>query len=154
MKKTILSVSLFFISLTFYGQNFTKISTIKLVTLEDHKKAEGDVLQCADFLLKTPVKPETENRLIASQFIIKWMSGTHHMFNFGANASKLTKGSPDLLVMYFTCMTKVALTNPEKKLSDAEMYEQASLLLAKYCADKKNKLKPSKKLKKIIRTFN
>lgn len=154
MKKLLLTTALLFISVNFYAQDFKKNENIKLESLDDYKKAEPDVLKCADFLLRTPIKPETANRLNALAFVVKWMSGTNYTFNVDSQAMDLTKGDDNLFGMYMVCMTKVALTNPDKKLTNDEMYKQASTVLAKYCAEKKNKLKPSRKLKKIIKSLN
>lgn len=154
MKKLLISVTLLFISQHFYAQDFDKIANIKFAKIEDYKKAESDVLKCAEFLFRTPTQPETDNRMLAQAFIIKWMSGTSYTFRIDKEASDLTKGDHNLLAMYLAAMTKVVLSRPDEKISDKKMFEEASTLLALYCANKKNKLKPSRKLKKIIKTLN
>ncbi len=154
MKKALPILLFLFISVQFYAQDFTKIATINFETIEDYKNAEPDVLKCVDFLFRTPSKPDTDNRKLAKAFIIKWMSGTTHKFNIDTDAADLTAGDPGLLAMYLTAMTKVALSNPNETISAKKMFEKASILLAVYCANKKNKLRPSRKLKKIIKTLN
>jgi hypothetical protein len=134
------------------SQDFHKISKAEFASLEDYKKAEPDVLKVANFLFNTPNKPETYNRAVAFAYILKWMEGTDaYTFSIGEEAMKVTKGNQDLLGMYFAGLTKTALDHPEKKLSDTEMHEKTTQLLAQYCADKSNKLKPNKALKKEIK---
>ena len=63
----------------------------------------------------------------------------------------VTKGNDDLLALYFAGLTKVALDNPGKKLTNKELHDKTVELMAKYCAKKENKLKPNRALKKIIK---
>jgi hypothetical protein len=134
------------------AQDFNKIANMKLETLEDYKKAEPDVLKLANFVFKTPSKPETMNRMLAFQFILLWMEGTDaYTFRLGEDTLAVTDQNEDLLGMYLAGITKVALENGDTKLSDAEMHEKTTQLLAEYCSKKENKLKPSKALKKVIK---
>lgn len=49
-------------------------------------------------------------------------------------------------------MTKVVLENTGEKLNDDQVYEQAQEILIEYCSNPDNKFKPSKKMKKIIKS--
>lgn len=151
MKKVILLLVLLFVSIQFYAQDFTKLNDIKFEKLEDYKKAEPEILKVADFLYSNPVNSSVDNRTLAFAFVIRWMSGTDYTFTIGERDLKLTKGDPELLAMYMTALSKVAISNPGKKLSDDKLYDAASKILAKYCANKENKLKPNRALKKIIK---
>lgn len=152
MKKIVfLAICLCFVSLV-NAQDFDKIGNMQLKTLEDYKKAEPDVLKVADFLFRTPNKPETQNRGIAFQFILKWMEGTDAFtFHLDQDTLEATDQDQDLLGMYLAGLTKVALENPDKEFKEGEMHEQTVKLLAQYCAKKENKLKPSKAIKKVIK---
>ena len=152
MKKNVFLLVCLFVSTFAFSQDFNKISGAEFTSLEDYKKAEPEVLKVANFLFKTPSKPETRNRSIAFAYILKWMEGTDaYTFNIGEDAMKITKGSQDLLGMYLAGLTKVALDHSDKKLSDLEMHEKATELLALYCSEKSNQLKPNKELKKVIK---
>jgi hypothetical protein len=48
-------------------------------------------------------------------------------------------------------MTKVVLENKGKKLESSEIYERSEKILVDYCSIKSNKMKPSRKIKKIIK---
>lgn len=154
MKKLLVTATILFVCQYFYAQDFNKIANLKLIKIEDYQNAESDVLKCAEFLFRTPAEPDSDNRILAKAFIIKWMTGTSRTFRIDKDATDLTKGEHNLLAMYLAAMAKVALSKPNKKISDKKMFEEASILLAHYCANKKNKLKPSRKLKKIIKTLN
>jgi hypothetical protein len=153
--KKLLTLVLLLISIQFYSQDFNKIASTELKVKEDYRKAEPQVSKSADFLFNNSNKPETNNRKIALAYIIQWMSGTSdHTFNIDSNAMELTKGNQDLFAMYMVALTKVCLDNLDKKLTDDDYFEKASQLLASYCSDKSNKLKPNKALKKVFKKMN
>ncbi len=81
------------------------------------------------------------------------MTGTpDYKFDIGENAMELTKGDSDLLGLYFAAMTKVVLEKTGEKLNDDQVYEQAQEIIIEYCSNPDNKFKPSKKMKKIIKS--
>jgi hypothetical protein len=83
---------------------------------------------------------------------MKWMEGTpDYTFEIGEKSMELTKGNSDLLGLYLAAMTKVVLENTDKDLNNETIYENAETLLVNYCSDKNNKMKPSKKIKKILK---
>ena len=81
------------------------------------------------------------------------MNGTpDYTFEIGDDAMSLTKGKQELLGLYLAAMTKVVLDNPEEELSNKEIHNQSQEILVKYCSDENNNIKPSKKIKKIIKS--
>lgn len=152
MKKIILSlIMIAFCSLTFC-QNFSELSKYEFKKVENYKTEQDKVLNCANYLFKNPANKNDLNRLTALQYIMKWMEGTpDYTFEVGGKAMELTKGSSDLLGLYFAAMTKVVLENKEKKLETSEIYKRSEKILVDYCSVKSNKMKPSRKIKKIIK---
>jgi hypothetical protein len=150
--KKLLILSFLFVSVQVFSQDFDKIANTTLKAKKNYKDAEPDVKKCADFLFKTPNKPETNNRKLATSFIVQWMSGTpDYSFKIDSNAMDLTKGNQKLFGMFMVALTKVSLDNTDEKLSDSQSFEKASELLAEYCSNKENKLKPSRVLKKLYK---
>ena len=82
------------------------------------------------------------------------MEGTpDYTFEIGKEAMDLTKGNNDLLGLYLAAMSKVVLDEKgDEKLSNEQIYNQAEEILVNYCSDPDNKIKPSKKIKKIIKS--
>ena len=153
MKKLILIV---IVALSFsfsYGQNFTEIANYKFKTKESYKAAEDKVLLCANYLFSTPSNVSEFNRSTSKQFILKWMEGTSdYTFAIDSKVMELTKGNSDLFGLFLAAMSKVVIENKEEELSNEVIYNRAEEILVNYCGNSKNKMKPSKKIKKILKS--
>ncbi|MFY8069099.1 MAG: hypothetical protein ACOVMG_03295 [Flavobacterium sp.] len=151
MRKVILCLVLVFSSLNLFAQDYTSLDAGSLQKMEDYVKAEPKVLECATFLLSTPHEENNLNRLSATQYILKWMEGTDYTFSIDSKAAELTDGNNDLFGLYVTTMPKVVLENKGTKLSDDEIHNRVVDLLIAYCKNEKNNMKPTKKLKKLMK---
>ena len=152
MKRIILIlIAIFYFNLS-YGQNFKELVNYEFKTLEDYKTETDKVLSCANYLFTNPANSSELNRQVAIQYIMKWMEGTpDYTFEIGQKAMDLTKGNNDLFGLYFAAMTKTVLEEDNTKLTNEEIYDRSEKILVDYCSDPKNKMKPSKKIKKIIK---
>lgn len=151
--KKIIFIALLTLTYTLsFGQNFSELAKTEFKLKESYKPAESQVLTCANYLFSIPANQAELNRLNAVQYIIKWMSGTpDYTFDIGENAMKLTDGNSDLLGLYMAAMSKVVLENTTQKLSSNEIYSQSEKIVVKYCSIADNKVKPSKKIKQLIK---
>jgi len=153
MKKIILIIAISFSFNTLIGQNFTELANYEFETKESYKTEENKVLMCANYLFNNPAKQAKLNRLTSIQFIMKWMTGTpDYTFGIGEKAMELTKGNSDLLGLYMAAMSKVVIENEGGKFDNDEIYNQAEEILVSYCSNSDNKMKPSKKIKKILKS--
>ena len=151
MKKSILFLALFICSLGVFAQDFNTLDVNSLQKAEDYVQAEPQVLECSNYLLSTPHQKENMNRLLAMQYILKWMEGTDYAFSIDANVVELTDGNNDLFGLYMATMPKVVLENKEANLSADEVHNRVVNLLVAYCKEEKNNMKPTKKLKKLMK---
>lgn len=151
MKKVFLCLVLLVSSLNLFAQDYTSLDADSLQKMEDYVKAEPKVLECSNFLLNTPNEANNLNRLSAMQYVLKWMEGTDYTFNIDSKAAELTDGNNDLFGLYVTTMPKVVLENKGTKLSDEEIHNRVVDLLIAYCKNDKNNMKPTKKLKKMMK---
>jgi hypothetical protein len=151
--KRIIFIALVTLSCTMsFGQNFGELAKTEFKSKESYKPAESQVLICANYLFGNPANQAELNRLSAIKYIFKWMEGTpDYTFDIGANAMKLTDGNSDLLGLYMAAMSKVVLENTNQKLSSDEIYSQSEKIVVKYCSIADNKVKPSKKIKQLIK---
>lgn len=151
--KKIIFIALLALSCTMsFGQNFSELAKTEFKSAESYKPAESQVLTCANYLFGSPADQAELNRLNAIQYIIKWMSGTpDYTFDLGEKAMKLTDGNSDLLGLYMAAMSKVVLENTAQKLSSDEIYTQSEKIMVNYCSITDNKMKPSKKIKQLIK---
>ena len=151
MRKVLLSLVFIFCGFSLFAQDYTSLDSSQLKVKEDYVKAEPKVLECSNFLLSTPNEKNNLNRLMAMEYILKWMEGTNYTFEINANAVELTDGNQDLFGLYITTMPKVVLENKEADLSADEIHNRVVSLLVAYCKDEKNNMKPTKKLKKLMK---
>lgn len=155
MKTTIFIIALNLLTIGAFSQDFSNLNDINFNNSEDYKNAEPKVLECSNYLLNNPIDKDELNRLNSFQYLFKWMEGTSdYTFSIGEQAMELTKGKADLLTMYFVSMTKAVLDNSKLELSDDQIQEKATEYLIEYCSNPENNLKPSKKMKKIIKKRN
>ncbi|MDC9722949.1 MAG: hypothetical protein PSN34_09295 [Urechidicola sp.] len=153
MKKTILIIALTFSFNVLIGQNIPQLENYEFESVESYKTEEDKVLMCANYLFNNPVNIDELNRLISIQYIMKWMEGTpDYTFDLGEKSMELTKGKFDLLGLYMAAMSKVVIENKGEKLDSDEIYNRAEGILVNYCSNSDNKLKPSKKIKKILKS--
>ena len=134
---------------TFSFAQISNPKTLDLVEDEDFKKAEKEVLVCANYLLSNPVNKETDKRMDYFKFLFKWMEGTpYHTFSIGEKAMEITEGKSEHMILYFTAMTKVVLESESEEIDPDGLQNKALEFLFAYCNEPDNKLKPTKKMKK------
>jgi len=152
MKKILMALAFVVITSTTFAQDFTKLKDATFKNKEAYKPAEKQVLECANYMFSTPYAKDDVNRLVAFQYIFKWMEGTpDYSFEINEKVMNLVEGNKELLPLYFSAICKVAIESKEK-LTNEDIYSKSSLLLADYCGNSKNNMKPSKELKKIIKS--
>ena len=152
MKKFLLIIAFAFASQLSFGQNFSELANYEFKTAESYQTEKSKVLLCANYLFNNPANQAELNRLTSVQYILKWMEGTpDYTFEIGEKAMDLTKGNSDLLGLYLAAMSKVVIENKESPLSNEEIYSKAEEILVNYCSNPDNKIKPSKKIKKLIK---
>lgn len=67
----------------------------------DYEKYEPQVEACIDWLVKTPLGYRNGVRKIASQFFVKWATGTNKTsIGLDGDVMTFTTKNPDLLVVY------------------------------------------------------
>lgn len=140
-------------TLSSYSQAYSDLGDYKFESVESYKAAEPQVLECANFLFNTPAKQEELKRANAKKYILNWMQGTpDYTFELGNEVLELTKGNPELLGLYMAAMSKLVIENSGTTLSSSELYNKSEKLLVEYCANENNEVKPSKKIKKLIKS--
>ncbi|WP_029038583.1 hypothetical protein [Salinimicrobium xinjiangense] len=153
MKKSFVIIALAFVQYLSFSQNFNQLANYEFKTIESYETEKNNVLMAANFLFENPADQAELNRLTSIQYILKWMQGTpEYTFDIGEQAMELTKGNPDLLGLYLAAMSKVVLENRDTALNKEEIYTRAEEILVDYCAVSSNNMKPSKKIKKLIKS--
>lgn len=152
MKKIILIIAIAFAHHLSFCQNFNELANYEFKTVESYESEKNNVLMCANYLFNNPANQSEINRLRSIQYIMKWMEGTpDYTFEIDEKVIELTKGNPDLLGLYLAAMSKVVIENKDGELNNENIYNKAEEILVNYCSNSNNKMKPSKKIKKIIK---
>ncbi len=153
MKKIILFIAVQLVTITVFSQDYSILDKDSLKTPEDFQNAESTVLECSNYLLSNPVDKDVQNRLDAFQYLFQWMEGTpDHTFTIGEEAVDLTNGNPEMLTLYFASLSKTVLDAKDLNLTNEQIQEQATDHLINYCSMQKNNLKPTKAMKKLIKS--
>lgn len=149
MKKSI-PIFLFFCSSLCYAQAVTDFEAVSITNAADCKTAEPRVLEAANYMLSTPLQKGDVNRQKAFSLVMRWMTATpDYHFAIDEDASKLMKGSDDLLVLYMGAMTKYVLENKGSAADQKAVKVNAMSILLTYTDNPSNNVKPTKNLKKL-----
>ena len=154
MKIKLLFATVAFIATTMAccAQDYSNLKDFVLKDKADYPKAEAKVLECAKYILTTPLDEKNANRLYSLQFIIRWMEGTPD-YSFGIDESimKVSKSNQSLLGVYMACMTQYVLENKENSKDQKGIKYNAMLMLISYAENINNKVEINKELKKMIK---
>lgn len=153
MKKIILFLAFQLVSTAVFSQDYSILDKDSLKTPEDFQNAEPIVLDCSNYLLSNPVDKDVQNRLDAFQYLFQWMEGTpDHTFSIGEEAVDLTNGNPEMLTLYFASLSKTVLDAKDLNFTKEQIHEQATEHLINYCSNQDNNVKPTKPMKKLIKS--
>ena len=153
MKNPFFFFFFFLISTASFAQNLSNWETYKLEMKEDFHNAEDLVKEGIDYMFSTPFDKNDIKRYQALNFVMNWMEGTpEYRFNIDQKAVELTKGNDDLLGMYFAGLAKVILENKNQIPDDETVHNLVVQDLIVYTSNEANHLKPTKALKKLIKS--
>lgn len=150
MKKTLILLTLF-VCTHLFAQDFSTLGQYELKSAESYVLAEPKVVECANYLFSYPTDENDLNRLFSLQFILRWMEGCAHTFNLDTTAMDLVGDNKELLGLYMAGMSKVVIESGDFKLSDEDVFNRTAALLAAYCKNESNGVKPTKGLKKLMK---
>lgn len=152
MKKIIFSTLAMLVLVTIHAQNFEELPSIKMKVLKDYENNELVALKCAEYLLSNELDFEEENRLYATQFILRWMTGTDITFTLGDDFLKYSDGNEGRTQIYIASLVYAALENPDTELSDEAMNKEAADVFLKYCAEHST-IKKNKAIKQELKNY-
>jgi hypothetical protein len=103
MKATTFAVILTIITSVLFAQDFTVPANYKLDRAEDYGAYEQEIINCFNWLMKTPLNEQTVKRKEASEFLFKWLSGSpevHVLLHPEIFTFIESPHSPDLLIIF------------------------------------------------------
>jgi len=140
-----------------FSQDFSKLANYQFESKEDYKAKEPQVKECAQYVTSKPLVKDDANRLVASQFIVMWMTGTpDYTFTIGKGFELVSakKSETELMGIYLAAMISFVLDNPDKA-KDVPVVEKAAVVaVVNYYSNAANNAKPNKKVQKLIDAKN
>ena len=110
MKTLALITILTLVSMGIYAQDFEIPKNYKLEKVEDYAPYEQDVINCVNWLIKTPLNEQSEKRKEANAFLIKWITGSPTiLIEIKPDIVTFMGTSPDLLMIFMGAWSKYSL---------------------------------------------
>lgn len=137
------------------AQDFSKLETIKLSAVSDYKKAEPEVLKCADYILGQTITDNEANKLKCLQFIMRWMDGTAD-YSFAIDSDFIDFCGKDLSLsgVFMASLAKSALSEELTDKSSQKISAMGKELFLDYCAKPENLVKQNKAIKNALKARN
>jgi len=153
MQRITLSFLLLISFSTTFAQDFYVPNNPTLENEVDYKKQEKNVVDGINWLENTEVGKQSEKRIKANAFILKWMMGTPTI-TIGVQdfQSELTRKNSDLLITFLGGWSKFAIENPTEKDNQLKCNLAGfQSLLKVYTLNKGVGMKKDKKVEKLIK---
>jgi len=152
MKPTIFLIAFFLTTVTLSAQDFNKLANIiEFKTGDECRSYDSSALQCANYVLATPNNEDDNNRAIAMRFLIIWMMATpDYSFALDGNVTKLGSKKDNILGVYMASMLKYSMEHKDKASDQKDVAINTYHMVAEYCNNSANNIKPDKDLKKLI----
>jgi len=154
-KILITAIAIWGITSVCYSQDYSNLKDIVLKDKADYPKVDNQILECAKYILNTPMDDKNLNRFYSLQFMMRWMQGTpDYTFNIDETIGNIIKSNESLLGVYLACMANYMLENKVKAKDEKEVKYNSILLLINYCEASKNNVDMSSELKIMIKAKN
>lgn len=142
-----------FVAQLSWSQTFNIPDNVKLEVAEDYVKHEPLIVECVNWLINTPMSEESDKRIMANAYLMKWATGTPTVtISMQSFQVDLTTKNPELLMIFIGGWIKYAIENPEDK-DNVEAGNLAGInsLIKVYTANKGNGLKKDKRIEKLVK---
>lgn len=148
-------IACFFLLLASFAakaQDFSGLENVQFSTAEECRAYDGKALECANYLLSTANAKDDMKRLVATSFIIKWMTATaDYHFSLDKPVMQLSQKNDAVLALLMAAITKFVLENKEKANEAGLVLQSSVKMLIDYCKNESNNIKLTKELKKTIK---
>ncbi len=133
-----------------FAQDFKVPKDVVLKEAADYKEYEEDVINCVDWLMKTPVNEQETKRREANAFLITWISGSPNVsVQLDEKVVNFMKPNAELLIIFMGGWTKYVLETGDTDALQGNLNGIQSVITF-YKANKSN-LKKDKNVEKYIK---
>lgn len=135
-----------------FSQDYSNYNKIKIETSEDCELVEPKVVECASYLLNSPID-ENLNALNAIAFVMRWMEATpNHSFELGGELYMSISSDIDLVSRYLAAQAITAINFGSSDKPNFKSKYVSTFL--EYCEKPENNVKVNSKIKKYIKAKN
>lgn len=155
IKNVIMAAALLLVANGVYAQDFSNLDNIQLKAGADYRNNDSVALNCANYLLNTPVDTFDVSHRNTFTFLMRWITGTpDYTFRVDADIAVKAAPTPALMAVYMASIAKFALENKEQsKDADAVKYN-SFLIFIQYCENPNNHVQQTKEIKNLIKAKN
>lgn len=150
MKKTCLFLSFLFLAVQSFAQDAVVPEYYELEEKEDYAPYEDAVVNGVNWMLKTPLGADPNQRSKVNKFVLLWIMGSPDVHvEINPNIVNFMETSPDLLVVFLGGWTKYVLeTEDEDKVAGNKAGLEAIL---DFYTKNKTELKKDKAIQKYLK---
>nr|WP_319399666.1 hypothetical protein [uncultured Carboxylicivirga sp.] len=131
-----------------YSQDFSYLNEIELNNMDQLQKAEDDVLECCYYLVAARYNKNDDQRILATDFVIKWVGGMFTEPIVSEKIKEVTEERQELTDLYFAYYALRYIEN-EGEMSTDELVQKALKGVIDFCENPVNKIKLTKELKNV-----
>jgi len=113
MKALKMTLILTLISIGVLAQTFEVPENYKLENSIDYDTYENDVINCVDWLMKTPLNEQIEKRKEANAFLFKWISGSTKVHIEVKQEIVTFMDAPELLMIFIGTWAKHSIESKD-----------------------------------------
>lgn len=123
--------------------------------IEDYLRYQNTVLECIDWLMKTPIKVQQENRKKASGFIMAWLLGCPYVhLSLYPFFMEFTEKNRELIIIFIAGCIKYGIENDVNREKQFEMQKAGLMSLVNYYKQRSSMgLKRDKYIEKFIESY-
>lgn len=151
MKKLSALILFSLVTIGLFAQDFEVPRNYEFSKKEDYARYEGDILNCIDWLLNTPVKENPAKRKEGNAFLIQWLTGTPAVsVEINPGIVSFMEPNAELLIVFMAGWTKFTLQTGEKGNKVKGNMNGLEAVMDFYTKNREN-LKKDKNVEKYIK---
>lgn len=151
MKRLAITLFITTLALGLFAQSLEVPKDYKLKNAEDYEQYEDNIVECVNWLIKTPITKKTATRKNANKFVLEWISGSPKVLvEIQPKIVNFMGSYPDYLLIFMGGWAKYSIENDEYKDKVAGSLAGIEAVIEFY-KNNKDDLKKEKHIEKYIK---
>lgn len=151
LRTLLLTLLLMLVASNSFSQDFSDLDKVPLKGKNDFKSAEDKVLECAKYIISSPLDKEDSQLKSAENFVLNWMAGTpDYSFTLDDSLQPIMEKGPALLGVFMACYSQTAILDSHNLKSD-DIFKKTMTSFIAYCKNPANKVELTEGVNKLIK---